>query len=707
MLYGADKASTTSRTSLKRLLLECVDGTVAAVAQAINDVEAAAGATELRQVHQAVVDKLQEAVARLATARDQLTIRDIARPFRVVLMGRTMAGKSTLFEYLSGGDGARVGTGLQGTSHDVCVRRISAIGVEIADTPGVGGMDLEADYQTAFSAVADADLILWVATDQATQEQTGRALERLSDLGKPILVALNCLADVSDEINLLDMLEEPERIFGGDAEGNLAPVRRHLSRAGGRYIDAIPIHAQAALLAISSKLTEEDARTLHRNSRIDSLVSAFRHQADATAELRRIVSVCDFLRVGLLEAASTLSSATLIASSALAASRGSQQDFHKRAQRRVEDAHEELRAAFAVAVTNRERWIEKVDVDRSGKEINELWDREVATLRGELVRSATDIGVRLEGDLKGIAVDVADDWSHVDSGDFHHLGGRGAIWGNRAVKVGGRVAAGLGGLALGAKIGAIVGTALGPGLGNAIGAVVGAIIGLVSGLLGLYQAIDWLGDRIFRSPAEVRERRRRKVRAQLSPLLKELGERMEAAGVDARRAWLDAIDNELAKQSASGDALERVLAVIDRVNTGSLESALTRVDTELARELMRNLGRDRAASAVVRATRWRGAGIAVELTEPAFSELVLFPTIDSVERILPTAVQAPTWASALQVVRSLTDREVTVYQMEPESLLLALGSPVTSGVREAWGALAQAHTGVRVRIKDTVEGDVQ
>ena len=36
-------------------------------------------------------------------------------------------------------------------------------------------MDGEEDYEAAFGEVADADLILWVATDQATQEQTGRA----------------------------------------------------------------------------------------------------------------------------------------------------------------------------------------------------------------------------------------------------------------------------------------------------------------------------------------------------------------------------------------------------------------------------------------------------------------------------------------------------------------------------------------------------
>lgn len=378
------------------------------------------------------------------------------------------------------------------------------------------------------------------------------------------------------------MLEDPEQVFGGDAEDNLAPIQRHLSRAGGRYIDAISIHAQAALLAISRRLSIEESQTLHQNSRIEALISAIRHQSDATAELRRIVSVCDFLRLELLESATSLNDAMEITRSTLAASEGSQQEFHKRAQRRVDDAYEDLRAAFAIAITSRERWIEKVDVDKSNKEINQLWDREVVALRSELERSATAVGARLEGDLNGIAIDVADDWSHIKSQDFRNLGGRGAIWGNRAIKIGGRFGAGLGGLALGAKIGAIIGTALGPGLGNAIGVVVGAIIGLVSGLLGLNKAIDWLGDRIFRSPAAVRERRRNRVRAQLSPLLKELSNKVESAGEDARRDWLRAIDDELVKKSASTVKLARVLEVLEHTYTRGLETALTRVDTELA-----------------------------------------------------------------------------------------------------------------------------
>ena len=198
-------------------------------------------------------------------------------------------------------------------------------------------------------------------------------------------------------------------------------------------------------------------------------------QRDRTADQRRIVSICDFLRVELLDTASALNDAIELTRATLEGSTGSQHELRRRARRRVVDAREELKAAIARAMTSRERWIERVDVDQSNSKINETGTREVTALRSELEKSVTDVGGRLDADLKRIAIDVADDWSEFDAGGFRDLGGRGALWGNRAVKVGARVAAGLGGLAVGVKIGAVVGTTLGPGPGNAIGAGVGAI----------------------------------------------------------------------------------------------------------------------------------------------------------------------------------------------------------------------------------------
>ena len=613
-------------------------------------------------------------------------------------MGRTMAGKSTLFEFLSGGDGERVGDGRQRYSRDSCVRIAKDLGIEIVDTPGVGAMDGLEDFEAAFGQVADADLILWVATDQATQEQTGRALEALSDLGKPILVALNCLADITDEIGLLDMLEDPDRVFGGDAAGNLAPIRRHLARAGGRYIHAVAIHAQAALLSISGPLGEDDSRTLYVNSRIDSLADALRHQAERTADQRRLVSIADGVRPELMDASSAIQDAIVSARMGFAASTGFQNDFRKRGFRRVDDAHEELRATFASAISARERWVDHVDVDQPLDKINRQLDQEMTLLRAELERSVVDIGQGLESDLKMIAVDVAEDWAEFDVGGFRNLTSRAAIWGNRAVKAGGRFAVGLGGLALGAKIGLVAGTALSPGLGNAIGMVVGAVVGLALGLLGINKAIDWIGDKSFRSPTEVHERRRQKVRAQMTQLLDNLRESLESAGQAVRRDWLDAVEIELSKQSASSATFQRSAEALQRVLSAEVEPVIAQIDAELTRELLRSAGRTRAASAVARATRWRGAGIAVELPEPAFSELLLFPIGETVDRIMPTSAHGTPATNALHIIRNLTDQSVTVHQMTSEALDVSLDVTPAPGIREAWEALARVHTGVSVQI---------
>ncbi|MEU4776078.1 GTPase domain-containing protein [Micromonospora sp. NPDC023644] len=703
-MSGMDRSLTTLSAAFRALLVADGQDVSRALTRAAREIDAQIIGSEHRWSLGNAVDYLHHSAVRLEAICESLTDRDVERPFRVVLMGQTMAGKSTLFEYLSGGDGARVGDGRQRFSREACIRVATEIGVEIVDTPGVGAMDGKEDYEVAFSQVADADLILWVATTRATQEQTGQALERLADLGKPILVALNCLKDVTDEIGLLDMLDEPELVFGGDAVGNLAPIRRYLSRAGGCYIDAVAIHAQAARLALSGALDTDEARTLHANSRIDSLVSALRLHADRTFAQRRIVSICDSLRLALLDTADAVETAHATASSALTAGLGMQLEFRKRGFRRVDDAYEELQAAFSAAITARERWAESVDVDRDLDELNERLNNEMAALRTDLERSVADVGQRLQADLEGVAVDVAGDWTGFGGGGFRELGGRGTVWGNRAVKVGGRIAVGMGGLMAGAKAGALIGTFLGPGLGTAIGAVSVGVIGLVSSLLGLDRLIDWIGDRSFRSAAEVRERRRRKVRDQMSELLLKFRENLVPVGERVRQDWLDAVEGEAARQYAASAVLERSIAVLGRLASEEIEPVNVRIDTELARELLRCTGRERAASAVIRATRWRGAGMAVEVPEPVFDELVHSPASECVERIVPTSAQSPAAASALQIIRHLADRAVTVREMGPDSLEVALDAPVAPGAQEAWHALARVHTGVDVRIREVAEG---
>jgi len=107
-----------------------------------------------------------------------------AGDLRVVFMGRTQAGKSTLIEALSAGSGDRIGDGRQRFSRDVCVRPIAKLpGVAIVDTPGVGARDGDEDRQLAFDQVPLADLVVWVGSNNSLQEEAAQALRLIAVYG--------------------------------------------------------------------------------------------------------------------------------------------------------------------------------------------------------------------------------------------------------------------------------------------------------------------------------------------------------------------------------------------------------------------------------------------------------------------------------------------------------------------------------------------
>lgn len=691
-IFGEDSSTPSPLAQFRGAVTVVADHVTVHLEAATCQVEAVAAGrgvdaktTGLRTAHEALVD-----------ASRRVAARNIDRPFRIVLMGRTMAGKSTLFEYLSRGTGARIGVGAQRTTRDTSVKNVFDMqGVEIVDTPGVGAMDGEDDYEAAFAQVADADLILWVATDQATQEQTARALRRLADLGKPVMVALNCLADIQDEINYFDLLDEPERIFGGDAETNLAPIRRHLATAGGHYLDAYLIHAQAAHLASSGAIRTNDAPVLLERSRINALLEGLVRQRDQTATVRRYVSISDSVKFALLEASQAVDGSRTQLARILASAGGSREAFERRARRRIADADQELKAAFTSALAARERWVEQVDVDMSDKEVNRAWSSELGTLGEELNASAVAIASRLEADLKVIALEVSEDWSAFSTDRFRDLGSLGAIWGNRAVKVGGRVGSALSGLWAGAAIG----TGIAGPAGTAFGGAVGLVIGLVGSKLS-----DWLADRVFRSPTQLRQRRRQALHDQLTSILGDLAGKIDATRAIELESWLQRIETECNTLRGEEAAVSSLLEGLESFARDVLEPAVVEIDTELARELFRVHGRDRTAAAVVRATRWRGGGAAVELPGPGFTETALFPLPDHVERLVPTTTGKTPAAGALQIIRNLADGPITVRQMTDGHLVVALATPSSPGVREAWEALARVHTGASVHIEGSVQG---
>ena len=144
--------------------------------------------SELYQLHKKSRDSLKEKRAQLDK-------------FSIALFGRTMTGKSTLMEILTKGDGSSIGKGSQRTTRDV--RGYEWKGLKITDVPGIAAFEGREDEEKAFEAAKLSDLVLFLITDDAPQDEEAKCLARVRELGKPILgicnvkAALNNADDVS------------------------------------------------------------------------------------------------------------------------------------------------------------------------------------------------------------------------------------------------------------------------------------------------------------------------------------------------------------------------------------------------------------------------------------------------------------------------------------------------------------------------------
>lgn len=111
------------------------------------------------------------------------------KEFSVLVFGRTMAGKSTMMEVLTHGDGSSMGKGAQRTTRDV--REYHWNGLKVIDVPGICSFDGDEDDRLALDAAKSADMILFMLTDDAPQRGEAEKLAELRKYGKPILGVMN------------------------------------------------------------------------------------------------------------------------------------------------------------------------------------------------------------------------------------------------------------------------------------------------------------------------------------------------------------------------------------------------------------------------------------------------------------------------------------------------------------------------------------
>ena len=208
---------------------------------------------------------------------DLENLRSNMSRFSITLFGRTMAGKSTLMEILTEGNGETIGKGAQRTTRDI--RKYAWNELEITDVPGIGAFEGEDDEQIAFEAAKTADLILFLITDDAPQATEADCFSRIIDLGKPIICVMNVKVSVTEGKSIKLAKRDIQKRF--DME-RLGVIRNQFLKYADQFgqtwshVPFIYVHLKSAYLA-QHESDPELAELYYQMSRIDFLKNRIVH----------------------------------------------------------------------------------------------------------------------------------------------------------------------------------------------------------------------------------------------------------------------------------------------------------------------------------------------------------------------------------------------------------------------------------------------
>ena len=265
----------------------------------------AAEATELLEEQ---LVEIRNAFNRLSFAfkEDLQNLRYNLSKFSITLFGRTMAGKSTLMEILTEGDGSTIGKGAQRTTRDV--RKYTWNGLEITDVPGIGAFEGEDDEQIAFEAAKTADIILFLITDDAPQIAEAECFSRIVNLGKPIICIMNVKASIDENKNLKLALRDVNKRFDMDRLNVIRNQFLLFSDQFGQTWSHIPfvyVHLKSAYIALKTE-NQEKSKCFHDVSRIDYLKKRIVEQVKTKGEFYRIKTFIDIISNPILESMENL-----------------------------------------------------------------------------------------------------------------------------------------------------------------------------------------------------------------------------------------------------------------------------------------------------------------------------------------------------------------------------------------------------------------
>ena len=211
--------------------------------------------------------------------------------FTVTLFGRTKAGKSTIREALTNGNGSTIGKGAQRTTRDIKAYNWNHL--RILDTPGFDAYKGEEDEKIAFSQVDKTDLILFLVTSDSIEESEFEKLASFRKENKPVIILLNILYDLKHPIKKKQFLKNPKKYVSINA------IKGHLSRLKFlskkhfdiQNISVIPIHALSAFESNYSKGDEKN--NLYNASNFKYFSDYLMKEIETSGKQKRVQSFRD------------------------------------------------------------------------------------------------------------------------------------------------------------------------------------------------------------------------------------------------------------------------------------------------------------------------------------------------------------------------------------------------------------------------------
>lgn len=226
--------------------------------------------------------------------------------FSITLFGRTMAGKSTLMEFLKKGRGESIGKGAQRTTRDV--RTYEWNNLLITDIPGIGAFEGQEDEAIAFEAAKNGDIILFLITDDAPQFVEAECFSQIINLGKPIIVILNIKFSISQNSNLKLAIRDIDKKFDKDRIAKLKKQFRDFSVKFGQdwnHIPIVPVHLKAAF--DSTKIEDKELRNqFYKISRVDFLQKVIVETVKNNGKFYRIKTFVDTVDNPMINSMETL-----------------------------------------------------------------------------------------------------------------------------------------------------------------------------------------------------------------------------------------------------------------------------------------------------------------------------------------------------------------------------------------------------------------